>query len=249
MRSRQHRPRLLFSAYAEVFLQNCLKPSSDFSFLCLRRGVSRASAAGNRRRAFSLPTQRCFSTIGAPASLSSLFSAYAEVFLALGDHASSRDAFLCLRRGVSTMYRKNDSFGDFSLPTQRCFSSTRSARGAKTLFSAYAEVFPYTDLKAKVKEAFLCLRRGVSPSRPHGCGARRFSLPTQRCFLVHRPSSSLRGTFLCLRRGVSIFNCLISKHRNFSLPTQRCFSGIRSADHPTRLFSAYAEVFLCLKAL
>ena len=220
-------------------------------------------------RNFSLPTQRCFSTIGAPASLSSLFSAYAEVFLALGDHASSRDAFLCLRRGVSTMYRKNDSFGDFSLPTQRCFSSTRSARGAKTLFSAYAEVFPYTDLKAKVKEAFLCLRRGVSPSRPHGCGARRFSLPTQRCFPLATsrlwssslfsayaevfPEQVLQETadepFLCLRRGVSIFNCLISKHRNFSLPTQRCFSGIRSADHPTRLFSAYAEVFLCLKAL
>ena len=214
---------VLFSAYAEVF------PGSSAVILFARN--------------FSLPTQRCFSTIGAPASLSSLFSAYAEVFLALGDHASSRDAFLCLRRGVSTMYRKNDSFGDFSLPTQRCFSSTRSARGAKTLFSAYAEVFPYTDLKAKVKEAFLCLRRGVSPSRPHGCGARRFSLPTQRCFqskCCRKPPTSLfsayaevflsstalspsTGTFLCLRRGVSqAFDQPITPP-GFSLPTQRCF--------------------------
>ena len=211
-------------------------------------------------RNFSLPTQRCFSTIGAPASLSSLFSAYAEVFLALGDHASSRDAFLCLRRGVSTMYRKNDSFGDFSLPTQRCFSSTRSARGAKTLFSAYAEVFPYTDLKAKVKEAFLCLRRGVSPSRPHGCGARRFSLPTQRCFqskCCRKPPTSLfsayaevflsstalspsTGTFLCLRRGVSqAFDQPITPP-GFSLPTQRCFS-------PPPASGSSFRSFLCLR--
>ena len=133
---------------------------------------------------FSLPTQRCFSRLKAGKPMSYLFSAYAEVFPIYRASAGRRSAFLCLRRGVSTMYRKNDSFGDFSLPTQRCFSSTRSARGAKTLFSAYAEVFPYTDLKAKVKEAFLCLRRGVSPSRPHGCGARRFSLPTQRCFFT-----------------------------------------------------------------
>ena len=82
------------------------------------------------------------------------------------------------------MYRKNDSFGDFSLPTQRCFSSTRSARGAKTLFSAYAEVFPYTDLKAKVKEAFLCLRRGVSQAFDQPITPPGFSLPTQRCFYV-----------------------------------------------------------------
>ena len=60
------------------------------------------------------------------------------------------------------MYRKNDSFGDFSLPTQRCFSSTRSARGAKTLFSAYAEVFLSAELMALFCSAFLCLRRGVS---------------------------------------------------------------------------------------
>ena len=161
------------------------------------------------------------------------------------------------------MYRKNDSFGDFSLPTQRCFSSTRSARGAKTLFSAYAEVFPYTDLKAKVKEAFLCLRRGVSPSRPHGCGARRFSLPTQRCFqskCCRKPPTSLfsayaevflsstalspsTGTFLCLRRGVSqAFDQPITPP-GFSLPTQRCFSRLKAGKPMSYLFSAYAEVF------
>ena len=195
-------------------------------------------------RNFSLPTQRCFSTIGAPASLSSLFSAYAEVFLALGDHASSRDAFLCLRRGVSTMYRKNDSFGDFSLPTQRCFSSTRSARGAKTLFSAYAEVFPPRDLTVVELVAFLCLRRGVSRASAAGNRRRAFSLPTQRCFYLQLPylqaqelfsayaevflrhsiSRSPHQAFLCLRRGVSM-----SKG---------------SLILTLVLFSAYAEVFL-----
>ena len=142
------------------------------------------------------------------------------------------------------MYRKNDSFGDFSLPTQRCFSSTRSARGAKTLFSAYAEVFPPRDLTVVELVAFLCLRRGVSVAIKAAPALARFSLPTQRCFPDYvaiakeymlfsayaevflqnclKPSSDF--SFLCLRRGVSM-----SKG---------------SLILTLVLFSAYAEVFL-----
>ena len=142
------------------------------------------------------------------------------------------------------MYRKNDSFGDFSLPTQRCFSSTRSARGAKTLFSAYAEVFPPRDLTVVELVAFLCLRRGVSRASAAGNRRRAFSLPTQRCFYLQLPylqaqelfsayaevflrhsiSRSPHQAFLCLRRGVSM-----SKG---------------SLILTLVLFSAYAEVFL-----
>ena len=191
------------------------------------------------------------------------------MFLSRSRDELERHAFLCLRRGVSQYTGKNEDFTAFSLPTQRCFSLWGTMRPHAMLFSAYAEVFPRCTGRTTPLVTFLCLRRGVSPLPAVQEVQRLFSLPTQRCFPLATsrlwssslfsayaevfPEQVLQETadepFLCLRRGVSIFNCLISKHRNFSLPTQRCFSGIRSADHPTRLFSAYAEVFLCLKAL
>ena len=121
------------------------------------------------------------------------------------------------------MYRKNDSFGDFSLPTQRCFSSTRSARGAKTLFSAYAEVFPYTDLKAKVKEAFLCLRRGVSVRSAGTSRHSIFSLPTQRCFCQEMGEESVVMLFSAYAEVFLALPQSSSASIHFSLPTQRCF--------------------------
>ena len=111
---------------------------------------------------------------------------------------------------------------------------------------------------------FLCLRRGVSPGVVAQSTPPLFSLPTQRCFLLHeancagrilfsayaevfRPPKSisgLRSTFLCLRRGVSVVVNVSSDGTGFSLPTQRCFRRTRHCDDARRLFSAYAEVFL-----
>ena len=71
-----------------------------------------------------------------------LFSAYAEVFLAEGKQAIADLPFLCLRRGVSTQLPCPLPGGDFSLPTQRCFSDRYQMLYAVELFSAYAEVFP-----------------------------------------------------------------------------------------------------------
>ena len=51
------------------------------SFLCLRRGVSKASCGLDAQYCFSLPTQRCFSGALKAFAEGSLFSAYAEVFL------------------------------------------------------------------------------------------------------------------------------------------------------------------------
>ena len=112
------------------------------------------------------------------------------------------------------------------------------------LFSAYAEVFPYT-------------------LRIFNINA-NFSLPTQRCFLQLAVEQILGRAFLCLRRGVSVgapelpaphllfsayaevFLSHIQKKVSncpFSLPTQRCFSAEYCCPGAHQLFSAYAEVF------
>ena len=70
-----------------------------------------------------------------------LFSAYAEVFPVEHNLEVAVRPFLCLRRGVSIDGYRVDYTIDFSLPTQRCFSSIVSAVDGTTLFSAYAEVF------------------------------------------------------------------------------------------------------------
>ena len=71
----------LFSAYAEVFLTLPESGEPLFAFLCLRRGVSFSWIICSRFSGFSLPTQRCFHRQLSPSRGSSLFSAYAEVFL------------------------------------------------------------------------------------------------------------------------------------------------------------------------
>ena len=74
-------PASLFSAYAEVFLEDHQDRSPELAFLCLRRGVS-----------LKKPTV---------VSLRKLFSAYAEVFPWRSPLNPTRRSFLCLRRGVS----------------------------------------------------------------------------------------------------------------------------------------------------
>ena len=152
----------LFSAYAEVFPPpaDCIR--RRWPFLCLRRGVSRASAAGNRRRAFSLPTQRCFYLQLPYLQAQELFSAYAEVFLRHSISRSPHQAFLCLRRGVSWFIGRHPL--------------------CEELFSAYAEVFLHHWRPGLAQLTFLCLRRGVSRSGGPCVLTRCFSLPTQRCF-------------------------------------------------------------------
>ena len=71
-----------------------------------------------------------------------LFSAYAEVFLALFKAVKAAFSFLCLRRGVSVLNAAWKQSKYFSLPTQRCFFFDLIPFGNELLFSAYAEVFP-----------------------------------------------------------------------------------------------------------
>ena len=94
-----------------------------------------------------------------------LFSAYAEVFLGRAMGLSKRRSFLCLRRGVSGTEVAVLVALAFSLPTQRCFSGGQRGHCLPQLFSAYAEVFPAFLTHSQAGISFLCLRRGVSPSR------------------------------------------------------------------------------------
>ena len=71
------------------------------TFLCLRRGVSYVKAQAQDILDFSLPTQRCFLSATAQLQQHPLFSAYAEVFLAIKSRQADVIPFLCLRRGVS----------------------------------------------------------------------------------------------------------------------------------------------------
>ena len=152
----------------------------------------------------------------------------------------------------------------FSLPTQRCFFGTLLLFLGLHLFSAYAEVFLVPDREALLKRSFLCLRRGVSSRTAVLRASSPFSLPTQRCFLIHDldlrgmrlfsayaevflPADGAiygRNPFLCLRRGVSGPRARTWGPPPFSLPTQRCFRGSGSWVRDHLLFSAYAEVFL-----
>ena len=156
---------LLFSAYAEVFLASPPQPPC-FPFLCLRRGVSPQSCERQGSASFSLPTQRCFHSSSHAPLKRLLFSAYAEVFLVPSRLRWIRFTFLCLRRGVSNQYR----------------SPGRIA----SLFSAYAEVFLVRPSVHDHRLAFLCLRRGVSAPFLSFVSSKNFSLPTQRCFLLHQ---------------------------------------------------------------
>ena len=92
----------LFSAYAEVFLRLGGHSSKLGTFLCLRRGVSWMRHSPKKRRLFSLPTQRCFLLSSPSYPASTLFSAYAEVFLGRASCRKASCPFLCLRRGVSS---------------------------------------------------------------------------------------------------------------------------------------------------
>ena len=133
--------RLLFSAYAEVFLSVSAWEIEDSTFLCLRRGVSTVRVDAAQSFTFSLPTQRCFPSLGCSALCAGLFSAYAEVFPIRFFGLATFLSFLCLRRGVS--HRNDLSFVlcCFSLPTQRCFLQKTVDHDGVLLFSAYAEVF------------------------------------------------------------------------------------------------------------
>ena len=112
------------------------------------------------------------------------------------------------------------------------------------LFSAYAEVFPCGTWMGRRAFPFLCLRRGVSPTRIQPPEWRALFSAYAEVFLPSRIHPISCWSFLCLRRGVSNPVWWSFFTFNFSLPTQRCFHLDYGDLILMQLFSAYAEVFL-----
>ena len=132
-------------------------------------------------------------------------------------------SFLCLRRGVSKTKYYDAYQIIFSLPTQRCFRLFRNHVVIEILFSAYAEVFPFSRGPLSGIRPFLCLRRGVSLEAVIECVVDPLFSAYAEVFRPPKSISGLRSTFLCLRRGVSTLQGDYVLKDNFSLPTQRCF--------------------------
>ena len=198
--------------------------SHSSAFLCLRRGVSPPGACISSVSLFSLPTQRCFEERSTKLFRSSLFSAYAEVFLDHEAEAREAYAFLCLRRGVSPSLRIHSRKPGTFLCLRRGVSSIpKEVTGLTLLFSAYAEVFPPSFSAIFIAASFLCLRRGVSRARSGGRERNILFSAYAEVFPRLSKEEIKMKAFLCLRRGVSTYFFLLQCYKSFSLPTQRCF--------------------------
>ena len=147
------------------------------------------------------------------------------MFLSITSDIADINAFLCLRRGVSSANDSPDLISAFSLPTQRCFYGRAKRFATVALFSAYAEVFPLHGGSGGSCMPFLCLRRGVSEGSSFTFFHTVLFSAYAEVFPDARTVNAGSRAFLCLRRGVS---------RKDPVGAE--------AD---ALFSAYAEVFPC----
>ena len=151
-----------------------------------------------------------------------LFSAYAEVFPSSCQRRTNSSSLLRIRGGISDSVPIRGC-GDGSSPhTRRYFRKPPGLMPKRSLFSAYAEVFPSPITTICRPLALLRIRGGISanPAAP---------APPQ--------------TLLRIRGGISN---LRPAHRscNYSSPhTRRYFRYGRGLCLTSRLFSAYAEVF------
>ena len=136
---------------------------------------------------------------------------------------STTCTFLCLRRGVSICRGDDMARFSFSLPTQRCFRYRASEPCRNSLFSAYAEVFPWLPYRRYYGRPFLCLRRGVSKTKHYDIYQIIFSLPTQRCFCRVHPATSYTVLFSAYAEVFLTKRKTFRAPMSFSLPTQRCF--------------------------
>ncbi len=137
------------------------------------------------------------------------------------------------------------------------------------VFSAYAEVFLIEKHQHWLKKGFLRVRGGVSSRRSSSSRSRAFSPRTRRCFsdvweirreffvfsayaevFLHQTCrSSPSRSFLRVRGGVSVLGLVPVCEPAFSPRTRRCFRRQSAWTKPSRVFSAYAEVFLFLRGL
>ena len=111
-----------------------------------------------------------------------VFSAYAEVFLSSEFKRIPCFSFLRVRGGVSNLKASAHDMGAFSPRTRRCFHLYFFCSHLRTVFSAYAEVFPKTTNTRSSNLSFLRVRGGVSLVTKDVDTAAKFSPRTRRCF-------------------------------------------------------------------
>ena len=111
----------VFSAHAEMFLEENVSLEFPNCFLCTCRDVSLIGTWSSSQSMFSLHMQRCFLLTNVKTALGIVFSAHAEMFLEQDASHIAWGCFLCTCRDVSQYCHFSIVFFLFSLHMQRCF--------------------------------------------------------------------------------------------------------------------------------
>ena len=165
-----------------MFLCIEVESITEDCFLCMRRDVSVIRVIFFSIGKFSLHAQRCFPNSTTRDTISSVFSACAEMFPHLSVYGLMQKGFLCMRRDVSIFSMIPEPTTTFSLHAQRCFPGSLQRDHRSCVFSACAEMFLTLDIVSPTIGSFLCMRRDVSSSILLSIRRGPFSLHAQRCF-------------------------------------------------------------------
>ena len=255
----------LFSAHAEVFPSYPAHRQEAAALLRTRGGISDVLAWLSNGEISSPHTRRYFPVRPAGRSVGSLFSAHAEVFPTPSSSTSTAKTLLRTRGGISYSYGGRVCGNRSSPHTRRYFQQWLNSPPLRALFSAHAEVFPWSAWKSPTTPTLLRTRGGISfvslslsptsVSSPH---TRRYFLEREvrqakrDLFSAHAevfPNNRLIvqhiSTLLRTRGGISCSPQCLPFQGSSSPHTRRYFHVARLPTGGAFLFSAHAEVFPC----
>ncbi len=188
-------PRRVFSAQAEVFLFALDGVEFENGFLRASGGVSTLEGRKTKRLLFSPRKRRCFYPLSLFKIVFSVFSAQAEVFLAVVARIYSKYCFLRASGGVSRLPGDGRAVRGFSPRKRRCFFGRASIVWTSTVFSAQAEVFLCNARHDEEDASFLRASGGVSSFFSCLFSLRWFSPRKRRCFYGFKYSSDVQEVF------------------------------------------------------
>ena len=131
---------------------------------------------------FSPRKRRCFRRKRAEAREKKVFSAQAEVFPWNSLSDSYPQSFLRASGGVSRAHKQLGAVFGFSPRKRRCFPYCMSVYTEVSVFSAQAEVFPYSERCPNIVRSFLRASGGVSKGVLYLVLPNGFSPRKRRCF-------------------------------------------------------------------
>ena len=148
-----------------------------------------------------------------------------------------------MRRDVSTLRWLRITALRSSLHAQRCFWFQVKICQDIKVFSACAEMFPWSHRPFLRSFCLLCMRRDVSYDESQIIAHRASSLHAQRCFCRFKDYCITSDGLLCMRRDVSDLvaqrQCCITS----SLHAQRCFLKYTTLNMWCQVFSACASSY------